>query len=90
MIIYLAVINLLAFLVYGIDKRKARKGQFRIPEKYLLLVASLGGATGAFMGMRLFRHKTKKSKFAIVVPLFMIVQWALYAYIENVYIYVCS
>jgi Predicted membrane protein len=85
MIIYLAIMNVFAFCLYGFDKQKARKGQFRIAEKYLLFVASLGGATGAFIGMRLFRHKTKKKKFTILIPLFMLVQWILYAYIENIY-----
>lgn len=86
MIVYLVIINVLAFIMYGLDKKKACKGKFRIAEKYLLLVASLGGATGAFIGMRLFRHKTKKKRFAIVVPLFMIAQWMAYLYIENIYI----
>jgi len=84
--IYLIIMNILAFCLYGVDKRKARKGQFRIAEKYLLSVASLGGATGAFIGMRLFRHKTKKKKFTITIPLLMLVQWMIYVYIENIYI----
>jgi Predicted membrane protein len=86
MIIYLLIINSLAFVMYGVDKRKARKGAFRIAEKHLLLVAFLGGATGAFIGMRIFRHKTKKKRFAIVVPLCMLIQWLLYLYLENIYI----
>ena len=65
---YLLVINVAAFAMYGIDKRKAIKDQWRIPEKTLLLVALLGGSAGAFAGMQTFHHKTKHWKFLIGVP----------------------
>ena len=72
--------NLLAFVLYGIDKLKAKKGAWRIPEATLLLVAFLGGSLGAFLGMEVFRHKTKHAKFKILVPLFLILHIALAIY----------
>lgn len=68
---YLAV-NIVAFLLYGIDKLKAKTGAWRIPELTLLGIAFLGGAFGAFLGMQLFRHKTKHIQFVIPVPLFCV------------------
>lgn len=76
----LLLMNLLAFVLYGIDKLKAKKGAWRIPEATLLLVAFLGGSVGAFLGMEIFRHKTKHAKFKILVPLFLILQIALAIY----------
>ena len=72
LILYLVVINLAAFAMFGIDKRKAIKDQWRIPEKTLLLTALVGGSFGAFTGMQLFHHKTKHWKFLIGVPACMI------------------
>ena len=66
--------NLVPFAAYGIDKRAARRGQRRIPEKTLLLMAALFGAAGSLSAMLLFRHKTKKKKFTILVPLFLLAQ----------------
>ena len=77
----LLLMNLLAFILYGIDKLKAKKGAWRIPEATLLLVAFLGGSVGAFLGMEIFRHKTKHAKFKILVPLFLILHIALVAYL---------
>ena len=76
-VIYLAAVNITAFILYGADKKKAKRGQWRIPEKTLLGVAVIGGSAGAILGMFLFRHKTKKRKFKVVVPLLFIVQLAL-------------
>ena len=76
----LLLMNLLAFVLYGIDKLKAKKGAWRIPEATLLLVAFLGGSVGAFLGMEIFRHKTKHAKFKILVPLFLILHIALAIY----------
>lgn len=70
------VINLIAFVMYGLDKRYAKKGKWRIPEINLLTVAALYGALGAFLAMRLFRHKTKHLKFTITVPFLLILQIA--------------
>ena len=76
----LLLMNLLAFALYGIDKLKAKKGAWRIPEATLLLVAFLGGSLGALLGMELFRHKTKHAKFKILVPLFLVLHIALGVY----------
>ena len=76
----LAAVNLLAFALYGVDKVKAKKGAWRIPEATLLLVAFLGGSLGALLGMELFRHKTKHAKFKVLVPLFLILHIALGVY----------
>lgn len=65
-------INIVAFAMYGIDKWKAKKSKWRIPEANLLAVAALGGALGAWLGMKTFRHKTQHKKFTICVPLFLI------------------
>ncbi len=73
----LLLVNLVAFAAYGIDKRKAQKDRWRIPESALLLLAFLGGAIGALLGMRVFHHKTKHWKFKILVPLFLVLQIAL-------------
>ena len=80
-LLILAAVNLLAFALYGIDKLKAKKGAWRIPESTLLLVAFLGGSLGALLGMELFRHKTKHAKFRVLVPLFLILHIALGVYI---------
>lgn len=67
--VYLLGINLIVFLLYGIDKAKAKRGQWRIPERTLILLAFFGGAAGAWIGMLLFRHKTQHAKFRILVPI---------------------
>ena len=80
-LVLLAAMNLLAFILYGVDKLKAKKGAWRIPEATLLLVAALGGSLGALLGMELFRHKTKHWQFKILVPLFLILHIVLGIYI---------
>ena len=65
--IWLAV-NLLVFVLYGMDKRRARKGQWRIPEKTLLIGTWCLGGVGAWLAMRMFRHKTKHLAFQISAP----------------------
>lgn len=74
LIIYFFVINVSAFAANGLDKFKARRGTWRIPEKTLLLLAVVGGSIGALGGMYLFRHKTRKRKFSLGVPLIFIIQ----------------
>jgi uncharacterized membrane protein YsdA (DUF1294 family) len=71
---YLVIVNILAFLLMGIDKRKAKKGAWRIPERTLFLSALIGGSLGANLGMQLFRHKTKHRSFVIGMPAILIVQ----------------
>lgn len=73
LLLYLGIVNIIAFAAYGLDKRYARRNKWRIPEKRLLLFAAIGGALGAFAGMRLFHHKTQKTKFRVIVPLFLVV-----------------
>ena len=72
-----AVMCVVTFIVYGIDKRKAEQHRWRISEATLLSLAFFGGALGALMGMLFFRHKTRKTKFRILVPLFLVLQAAL-------------
>lgn len=72
--IYLWAINILTFIVYGIDKRKAMREEWRIPEKTLLGLALIGGSVGAFAGMRFFHHKTQKPLFFLGIPLLFCVQ----------------
>ena len=74
---YLLGINLLTFFVYGIDKWKARRDKWRVPEATLLMLAALGGSVGALLGMFVFHHKTKHKKFLIGVPLILLAQLAL-------------
>ena len=74
-LIYFVGINLAAFFLYGQDKHKAKRHQWRVPEHTLLLAAFLGGCIGAMAGMALFRHKTRKTKFRVGVPA-AVVLWA--------------
>jgi len=74
---YLVLVNLIAFTVYGADKRRARKDRRRVPEKTLFLLAIIGGSVGAFAGMRLFRHKTRHWYFVWGIPAIMVLQIAL-------------
>ncbi|MBQ6546279.1 MAG: DUF1294 domain-containing protein [Lachnospiraceae bacterium] len=76
-VIYLAAVNITAFILYGADKKKAKRGQWRIPEKTLLGIAAIGGSAGAILGMFLFRHKTKHWYFRYGLPAILIVQLVL-------------
>ena len=68
-----AVYNLVVFCVYGYDKRCAIKDKWRVPEKVLIGLALFGGSVGAYLGMTIFRHKTKHTKFTVLVPLFLLI-----------------
>ena len=68
---YLIIINIAAWLMYGLHKWKAKSGAWRIPERTLLLTALLGGSAGALAGMLLFHHKTRKPKFTVGVPVML-------------------
>lgn len=81
LIIYMQVINLITFCIYGLDKVKAKRNKYRIPEKVLLLLALFGGSPGALSGMYVFRHKTKHLKFKLLVPAFLIVHICLIVFL---------
>ena len=74
---YLAAVSVVTFTVYGIDKSKARRGAWRIPEKTLFLLPLLGGSVGALLGMKVFRHKTKHWYFVWGIPAILLAQTAL-------------
>ena len=83
MIIYtfIAILNVITFLIYAIDKWKAKKSRWRIPESILLLLAVLGGSIGALMGMKIWHHKTMHKKFKYGIPLIMILQIGMLLYL---------
>lgn len=78
---YLLTINAAGCLIMLVDKQKARKNLWRIPESTLLTVAILGGSVGCLVGMRLFHHKTRKPKFYIGIPVILAMQLILGGYI---------
>ena len=75
---YLFAINIVSFFLYGIDKYKAKKNKWRISEATLLMIAVIGGSIGAWVGMRLWHHKTMHKKFKYGIPLIMQVALAVY------------
>jgi len=75
-LLYLLIINAVSFLLMLVDKRKAQKKLWRIPESTLLLIAAIGGGIGSLAGMYTFRHKTKHLKFTLGVPTILILQIA--------------
>ena len=79
---YLLAINAVTFIVYGIDKYKAKKAKWRIPEATLLLLAVLGGSIGAWMGMKVWHHKTMHKKFKYGIPAILLIQIVLIAYLH--------
>ena len=74
---YIVMVNVLAFFLYGIDKWKATRSHWRISEATLLGVAAIGGRVGAWMGMKVWHHKTLHKKFKYGVPLILIAQMTL-------------
>ena len=81
LLVFLAVMSVFLFAMMGIDKGKARRGTWRIPEKTLFVFALLGGAVGGTAGMFLFRHKTKHLSFRLLFPLLAAAQLALCAWL---------
>lgn len=73
-ILYLIAINIVTFIIFGWDKFKAKSGGWRVPEKTLLAFAAAGGSIGALIGMKVFRHKTRKAKFTVLVPMILAAQ----------------
>lgn len=82
---YLLGINAVTFIVYGIDKYKAKKAKWRIPEATLLLLAVLGGSIGAWMGIKVWHHKTMHKKFKYGIPAILLIQIALMAYLHRIF-----
>ena len=74
MIAYFATINIVTFLIYGLDKFKAQHARWRVPESVLLGLAAIGGSIGAWLGMMVWHHKTQHNKFKYGVPLILIIQ----------------
>ena len=79
---YLLAINAVTFITYGIDKYKAKKAKWRISEATLLLLAVLGGSIGAWMGMKVWHHKTMHKKFKYGIPAILLIQISLMAYLH--------
>ncbi|KOP64970.1 hypothetical protein AMS62_06660 [Bacillus sp. FJAT-18019] len=80
LIVWIVFINAVAYLVMSDDKRRARMGRDRVPEKTLFLLAAIGGALGIWIAMYRKRHKTRHLTFKVGVPLLLIVNVALYTY----------
>jgi uncharacterized membrane protein YsdA (DUF1294 family) len=79
-LIYLVIINLIGFLIMGIDKQKAKRKSYRISENTLFFVALIGGSIGAKIGMEVFRHKTHHKKFVYGIPAIIVLQLAALVY----------
>lgn len=80
LIIYLIAINVIGFIIMFVDKQKAKKGGWRIKEITIFVITLLGGGVGTIAGMYTFRHKTKKLKFTLGLPVVLIMQIALCIY----------
>lgn len=78
---YSLLINAINFLLFGIDKKRARKREWRIPESALLFISLLGGALGGLIGMNFYKHKTKKMKFNIAMPVILILNIIIIQYL---------
>lgn len=81
---YLLAINIVSFFLYGIDKYKAKKNKWRISEATLLMMAVIGGSIGAWVGMRLWHHKTMHKKFKYGIPIIIIMQVCLVVYLHSI------
>lgn len=77
LLVYLVLVNAAGLLFMFVDKQKAQRGQWRIPEATLMLTAAIGGSVGSLLGMYLFHHKTRHSKFTVGIPLILVLQVAL-------------
>ena len=78
---YFVCVNVLTFFVYGIDKWQARQGKWRISEATLLLFAVIGGSIGAWLGMRVWRHKTMHKKFKYGIPAILMIHIIIFGYL---------
>ncbi len=82
LLLYLIVVNIICLLLFFIDKRRAQSGRYRIRERTLFLWALAGGGLGGWLGMYLFRHKTRHLKFKFGLPLIILLQLAIMYYIH--------
>ncbi len=82
LLIYIAFVNISGFALMGIDKRKAVRSAFRIPEATLFAVALIGGSLGSILGMQIFRHKTKHWYFQLGMPIILVLQIALFLFLR--------
>ncbi|WP_201716643.1 DUF1294 domain-containing protein [Rossellomorea arthrocnemi] len=80
--LYAVVINFIGFIIMGRDKRKAERHQYRISERVLWQVAIVGGSVGAFLGMKVYRHKTKHKRFSIGFPLLVMLHCLLFIWLN--------
>ena len=80
LLIYLGIINLIGFFAMFLDKQKAKRNKWRIPEKTLFLLAIIGGSLGTTLGIHMFRHKTKHWYFKFGMPMILIIQFVLMIY----------
>lgn len=83
LLVYLLIINIFTFLLYGADKYKARRGEWRIKEAVLLGLAAIGGSPAAWIAMYMFHHKTRKPKFYIGVPALLVVHVLLWFFAQG-------
>lgn len=81
--IYLIVVNCVTFFVYGADKKKAEQGKWRVPELILIGLAVIGGSLGAYAGMKVFHHKTRKYVFVGLVPVLLVAHTAAVIYLAT-------
>ena len=81
--ISILILNVVTFFVFGIDKFKAKKSLWRIPESTLLILAAVGGSVGAYLGMKVWHHKTLHKKFSLGVPAILLLHLALLVYIMS-------
>ena len=84
--LYLLLINALGIVIMRIDKQKARKKAWRIPEATLMTVAAIGGSLGSLIGMYAFRHKTRHKKFTVGVPLFLLMHLVILGFMLYLYL----
>lgn len=80
-LLYIGLVNVFAFILYGIDKLKAKKSKWRVPESTLIGIAIIGGIIGAWSGMKVWHHKTLHKKFKYGIPLILVAQIALCIYL---------
>ena len=81
LILYLVIINVITFVIFGVDKYKAIRQEWRIRESTLLGLALIGGSIGGWLAMYIFHHKTKKVKFFVGIPVILVIQIAVFGYL---------